>query len=86
VRSASQKLGIVLIEGFHSHGVVMEPTILLFILASVAILALFYQKWKSHDVKEPPWITPKVPIVGHAIGVFRHGVQYYTKHRFIPLD
>lgn len=31
------------------------------------------------DTREPPLVSPKIPIFGHAIGLLRYGVPYYAK-------
>ncbi|KAK3291996.1 cytochrome P450 [Chaetomium fimeti] len=31
-----------------------------------------------HDPREPPLIHPKIPFIGHIIGLLRHGTKYYS--------
>jgi hypothetical protein len=70
-----------MLDNFVSRGIAMDHIILIIVLAAVPLVALFYLQMKKHDSKEPPLISPRVPIIGHAIGIIRHGVPYYTKHR-----
>lgn len=37
----------------------------------------------SHDSREPPLIQPKVPHIGHVIGLLQYGTGYYTKIAFV---
>ena len=30
------------------------------------------------DTREPPLVTPRIPIFGHALGLLRYGVPYYA--------
>ena len=30
----------------------------------------------EHDPREPPVIKPSIPVIGHLIGIYRHGAQY----------
>ncbi|KAL2016806.1 hypothetical protein VTK56DRAFT_2975 [Thermocarpiscus australiensis] len=32
-----------------------------------------------HNPKEPPLIRPKIPLIGHVIGLLRHGTGYYSR-------
>lgn len=34
------------------------------------------------DPREPPLISPKIPLIGHVIGILRHGLPYYAKARY----
>jgi hypothetical protein len=63
------------------QGITMDHIIYLVALASVSILAFLYYR-REHDPKEPPLISPRIPIIGHALGIIRYGVPYYTKHRW----
>lgn len=30
------------------------------------------------DPREPPRVSPSIPIIGHVLGLVRHGAKYYT--------
>ncbi|KAF2770172.1 putative P450 monooxygenase [Teratosphaeria nubilosa] len=34
---------------------------------------------RKHDLREPPYLSPRIPIIGHALGILRYGVPYYAK-------
>ena len=36
-----------------------------------------------HDAKEPPRIRPKIPVIGHVIGLLHHGTAYYSKTAYV---
>lgn len=36
------------------------------------------------DAREPPRILPKVPLIGHVLGLMRHGPTYYRHTRSEP--
>ncbi|OJD33955.1 cytochrome p450 [Diplodia corticola] len=50
-------------------------------LTLLAILGVLLQRLLrvDHDPREPPLIPTKVPLLGHVIGLYRHGKQYYQK-------
>ena len=29
------------------------------------------------DPREPPYIQPTIPVIGHLLGIFRNGYEYY---------
>ena len=37
----------------------------------------------KHVAAEPPFVRARVPIVGHLMGLMRHGVFYYRILRFV---
>ncbi len=39
-----------------------------------------------HDAKEPPAIQPKIPFIGHVIGLLQHGTAYYSKTAYVSLS
>lgn len=51
----------------------------------VAIAALLALKYGLRllgpriDTREPPLVSPKIPIFGHALGLLHYGVPYYAK-------
>ena len=30
------------------------------------------------DSREPPLVSPSIPVFGHALGLLRHGIPYYA--------
>ncbi|KAI0513191.1 cytochrome P450 [Xylaria bambusicola] len=53
--------------------------ILLTSLALGILILCFHTLTASHEPNEPPLIRPGIPIVGHLIGMIRHGSGYYSK-------
>lgn len=42
---------------------------------------LFLAVWhyfdvSGHDPREPPIVKPSIPLIGHFVGFYRHGVNY----------
>ena len=37
----------------------------------------------SHTSREPVPIQPKIPLVGHVIGLWQYGGAYYTETRYL---
>ena len=62
----------------------MELTLFI-VLCGVA--TAFYALWRRltppHEDVEPPVLWPKMPLVGHVIGMFQHGTSYYSMLRCI---
>jgi hypothetical protein len=42
-----------------------------FLLAFVAV--------RRSDSREPPYIKPGIPMIGHIVGILRYGVPYYER-------
>lgn len=61
----------------------MQTSLVLFLLffAAVYLLANCYLTSK-HEPNEPPLVPPKIPIVGHVIGLIRQKVYYYLDLRY----
>jgi hypothetical protein len=60
----------------------------LVVLAS-AIVALIYvhQHFRfEHDPREPPLIRHTVPYIGHIIGIFRHGLEYFDYVKLVAVE
>ncbi len=38
-----------------------------------------------HDAQEPPLIRPKIPLIGHVIGLLHHGTAYYSKTAYVSI-
>lgn len=50
------------------------------VIATLTVGILLYRTLRtSLDPREPPAITPKPPIIGHLLGVYRHHAMYF-KH------
>lgn len=50
--------------------------------AAVVALVIFFIVLVARgqpDRREPPHLTPRVPLVGHALGILCYGVPYYAK-------
>jgi hypothetical protein len=50
-------------------------------VVALLLLATFNFFRKSVDPKEPPVVNPRIPIIGHFLGILYHGVPYYGKAR-----
>ncbi|KAI1746709.1 cytochrome P450 [Xylaria castorea] len=59
--------------------------ILLLLIASfilwiaISFYLLIYHSRLTHDPQEPLVIPPKVPLIGHVIGLLRDGTRYYSR-------
>ena len=47
------------------------------------LLQLFELGICKHDEAEPPLVRARVPIIGHLLGLLRHGVFYYRMLRLV---
>ncbi|KAI1821852.1 cytochrome P450 [Xylaria intraflava] len=64
-----------------------------FITVTLGLIVLCYYALShflgtTHDPNEPPLIRPKIPIIGHLVGMIRHGSGYYgsiTKEVKLPI-
>lgn len=64
----------------------MQASLLLFLLSFAAVYLLANRYLISkHDPNEPPLLPPKIPIVGHVIGLIRQKVYYYLDIRYSSL-
>lgn len=34
-----------------------------------------------NDPREPPRVSPQIPVIGNVVGLLRHGTKYYTTTR-----
>lgn len=56
----------------------MQTSLLLFLISFPAVFLLVNRFLiAKHDPKEPPLLPPKIPLVGHVIGLMRQKVYYY---------
>ena len=70
---------MIVMEGTIDYGNFL--TLLLFAL-SLSLLLIYF--WGSKlDPKEPPSIPQPIPIIGHLLGLIRHGTQYYAQVRYL---
>jgi hypothetical protein len=51
--------------------------LILCILFGTVILFGILASRRKPDSREPPYIKPRIPFVGHAFGILRYGVPYY---------
>ncbi|KAK5988827.1 Cytochrome P450 monooxygenase nodJ-like protein [Cladobotryum mycophilum] len=50
------------------------------LVVGVAILVVLHHVLKTpRDSREPPYIQSKIPVIGHLIGIFRNGANYFNK-------
>jgi hypothetical protein len=51
-------------------------------LGFCVLLALWhYFDVSGHDPREPPIVKPSIPLIGHFVGFYRHGVTYLDRMR-----
>lgn len=58
----------------------MELVYLCVAIAAVlaAVFAIVRLLRPAIDTREPPLVSPRIPIFGHALGLLRYGVPYYA--------
>ena len=49
------------------------------------LLRLLEVRISKHVAGEPPVVGTRVPIIGHLLGLVRHGVSYYRALRFVRI-
>ncbi|KAK1761404.1 cytochrome P450 [Echria macrotheca] len=54
-------------------------TILLLLILPLTFLLLRWLSSSNHDPNEPPLIKPTIPIIGHIISFFRHGLDFHAR-------
>lgn len=59
----------------------MNSLLLLVIGSAIAVVFYFLGHFLTlpHDPKEPPLIAPRIPLIGHVIGLLYNGTGYYSK-------
>ena len=63
-----------------TEGQRLEAVYLLVAIAAVVTLSCRLRLLRPKiDTREPPLVSPRIPIFGHALGLLRFGVPYYTK-------
>jgi hypothetical protein len=59
----------------------------LLLLAAGGVVIVFYLLIRfltlPHDPQEPPLVRPKIPLIGHVIGLLRHGTKYYSDVAYV---
>lgn len=57
------------------------PKVIVLVVASILLIiaVLQYLITVQRDAKEPPYLYPKVPMVGHLIGMMTQGADYFQK-------
>jgi hypothetical protein len=45
----------------------------------VVICLVGFVAVRRPDSREPPYIKPGIPLIGHIVGILRYGVPYYEK-------
>lgn len=62
-----------------AFGTLLEGYIPSIILAVAAVLLVCWQRLSVNlDPREPPLLKPKIPYIGHIIGLFKHHTAYFT--------
>ena len=51
-------------------------------LLALAFAVDFYFSLRD-DPREPPRLRPKIPLIGHLIGLIRYGTVYYSVTRYV---
>jgi hypothetical protein len=54
-------------------------------IASILIFFSLLYRYSSPrmDPREPPVLKPTIPLVGHIVGLARHGVNYFDSLRYV---
>jgi len=52
-----------------------------FVAIGIVLFALNHHSKAQRDVKEPVYIEPKIPFIGHALGLVVHKHDYYVNLR-----
>ena len=60
----------------------LEPFHLLILGAITALGYILSQH--SLDPREPPEVHSKIPIIGHILGLMRHGMGYFSRIAYAP--
>ena len=60
---------------------IFTSLLLLFFTVAVALLLLEQLFTPNHAPNESPKLARRVPFVGHLLGLFQHGTQYFTATR-----
>lgn len=52
----------------------------IWVLAPMVLAYLLYLRFlrAKRDPREPPVISPTIPLIGHIIGLMRYGTDYYA--------
>ena len=62
-----------------SEGLRMELVYLCIGIAVLLALVFGIRLLRSpRDSREPPLVSPSIPIIGHMLGLLRYGVPYYA--------
>lgn len=43
----------------------------------VVLALLIFKSFSKHDPREPPRVHTTIPVIGHILGILRHGIPYY---------
>jgi hypothetical protein len=49
----------------------------------VAVYSLDFYYRRPKDEGEPPYLTPGIPLIGHAVGLGKYGTTYYARVRYL---
>ncbi len=70
------------IDALQSSSLDGKTSLLLFgLVAAAVILILWQSSSSSSDPREPPVFRPKIPVIGHLIGIMQHEADYLQKLR-----
>lgn len=68
-----------LLFAFHDYEMIPTLMSVLAVVAATSFFLLYHCFSFPHHSGEPPLIRPKIPIVGHLIGLLRYGTGYYSR-------
>jgi hypothetical protein len=56
-----------------------------FVLAMLIFISIMSRRYGQRPChpQEPVYLQPKIPLIGHVIGLMRHGGAYYAKLRYV---
>jgi hypothetical protein len=61
----------------------LYPILITFSIAVATIVALWLLGIEDVEPQEPPVLRPKIPFIGHMIGLLSHHNNYFTMLRFV---
>jgi hypothetical protein len=61
----------------------IHPSFLTFVSTIfIAVLSFVYLP-KKHDSREPSYVYPSIPFIGHVVGMMRYGAKYFEIVRYV---
>jgi hypothetical protein len=57
----------------------LPVSVLSLLVAAATVVAVILHRFLAidYDPREPPIIKPRIPYIGHILGIIRHGTKYF---------